>query len=169
MRAFLILFTLICIAFPCLSQEDGIAKHFGKYISQSNFEHTYVSNRMLSAILKSNANDLNPNSKDLMKEIKGMRQLSTRVQGKKFFEEFTQSLSSQGYENILQMRKGNGGVQMFLKNENRPNGELIIILLEGDYCTMTGFNGNINLENMTALSKSLNVKGAEFIPQAKKK
>jgi hypothetical protein len=140
-----------------------------KYIQSEDFEHTYVSNRMFNAILKSNANEIAPNVRELMKDIKGMRQISTKKDHKKYFDEFAQTFESKGFQNVLAIRRGNDRINMYLKNENKSDGELIMLIQESNSFNLTSFNGNINLDNMSTISKALNIKGAEYIPQARKK
>jgi hypothetical protein len=163
------IYILLCMSTAVFAQEDGVAKHLSSFIRNDQFEHTYVSNRMLSAILKSNATELTPDVRDLLKDIKGMRQLSTSASRKKHFDEFATTFESKGYENILSIRKGNDEVKMFLRNENKSDGELIMVILDAQHCGVTSFYGQINLDNMSRLSKAMNIKGAEYIPQARKK
>lgn len=163
---FILSLGLYCSAF---SQEDALAKNLNKYIQSDDFEHAYVSNRMFHAILKTDANELTPNVRDLLKDIKGMRQLSTQKEGRKYFDEFSQLFESRGFENVLSLKRGNGRINMYLKNENKPDGELILAIQQGNSVSLTSFIGSINLEKMASLSKALNIEGAEYIPQAKKK
>lgn len=169
MKKYLFIILALSIISNANAQEDAVAKYMSNYIQNENFEHTYVSNRMFNAILKSNASEISPNIRELMKDIKGMRQLSTKKDNKKYFDEFAQTLEKKGFENVLSIRRGNERVHMYLKNENKSDGELIMLIQEANSFNLTGFNGNINLDNMSTISKALNIKGAEYIQQARKK
>lgn len=168
MKYFIISFAIIS-SINLFSQEDGIARYLDKYIQEDEFEHTYVSNRMFSAILKNDASDLTPGVKESLKAIKGMRQLYSKKDGKKHFDAFTQIFESKGYENVLFVKKTNDRISMYLKNENKSDAELIMIMQQNNLIQITGFYGQISLEKMAQLSKELNIEGAEYIPQAKKK
>jgi hypothetical protein len=169
MKKYLFILLALTIISTINAQEDAVAKYMANYILSEDFEHTYVSNRMFSAILKSNANEIAPNVRELLKDIKGMRQLNTKKDTKKYFDEVAQTLEKKGFENVLSIRRGNERVHMYLKNENKSDGELIMLIQESNSFNLTGFNGNINLDNMSTISKALNIKGAEYIPQARKK
>jgi len=163
---FILSFLFLAAAF---SQEDAVAKYFAKYIQDDQFEHAYISNRMFSAVLKSNTAEINPRARDLMKDIKGMRMLGAKADGKKYFDEFSKLFESKGFETVLNIKKPGERVNMYIKNEDKPDGELIMIILTENQCKMTSFNGKINLDNMAVISKSLNIQGAEYLEQAKKK
>jgi hypothetical protein len=159
----------ICFLSGLYSQEDAVVKYFAKYIQDDQFEHAYISNRMFNAVLKSNTNEINPKARDLMKDIKGMRMLGSKTDGKKYFDEFSKLIESKGFETVLNIKKPGERVNMYIKNEDKPDGELIMVIQTENQCKLTSFNGKVNLDNMAIISRSLNIQGAEYLEQAKKK
>ena len=150
------------------AQEDGIAKFFNKQINDDKFSHTFISPRMISAVVKMDINDMDDEMKSIVKDLKGMRILSTDKESKKNFDDFMKVLDSKGYETIVFSRKPAESVKIYLKDENKPNGELIMLFFRNETCSMTSIHGNINLDRIAKLSRQLNIKGAEYLENIKR-
>lgn len=156
-------------ALTLTAQEDGIVRYFSKQIHNDQFEHAYISPRMISAVSKMDVKDMDAESKATIKDLKGMRILSTKSGGKKWYEDAVKSLDTKGYETVMSARKKSENVQIYLKNEDKPDGELIMVLNQNEACTMTSFHGKINLDKIAKLARSLNIGGSEYLENMKKK
>jgi len=151
------------------AQEDGIAKFFSSQINDDKFSHSYISPRMISAVVKMDIEDMDDELKTIIKDLKGMRILSSSKDGKKHFDEFVKILDTKGYETIVSTRRPAESVKIYLKNEDKPDGEILMVFFANDACAMTSINGNINLDRIAKLSRQLNIKGAEYLENVKRK
>ena len=159
-------FSIIGITY---AQEDGIAKYFESQINNEKFTHSYVSPRMISAVIKMDVEDMDDEMKSIVKDLNGMRILSSQNEGKKHFADFVKLLDTKGYETIVFTRKPAESVKIYLKNEDKPDGEILMVFYSNDVCSMTSINGNINLDRIAKLSRQLNIKGAEYLENVKRK
>jgi len=167
-----VFFTLMIAAISTLNfinaQEDGIAKFFANQINDDRFSHSYISPRMISAVVKMDIEDMDDELKAIVKDLRGMRILSSSKDGKKHFDDFVKVLDTKGYEIIVSTRKPAESVKIYLKNEDKPDGEILMVFYSKDACAMTSINGNINLDRIAKLSRQLNIKGAEYLENVKR-
>jgi hypothetical protein len=163
-----VLFFLLSLTGITLAQEDGIAKYFESQINNENFSHSYISPRMISAVIKMDIEDMDDEMKAIIKDLKGMRILSSQDEGRKHFAEFVKLLDTKGYETIVSSRKPAESVKIYLKNEDKPDGEILMVFFSNDVCSMTSINGRINLDRIAKLSRQLNIKGAEYLENVKR-
>jgi hypothetical protein len=169
MKSFLLLTLFSFISFFSIhAQEDGIVKYFSNQINDSNFNHAYISPRMISAVIKMDISELDEEMKSIIKDLKGMRILSSQKDGKKHFDDFVKILDTKGYETIVSTRKPAESVRIYLKNEDKPDGEILMVFFSNDACSMTAINGKVNLDRIAKLSRQLNIKGAEYLQNMKR-
>ncbi len=162
-------FFLLGVTAPVWGQDDAIVKYFSKYIDDERFVHAYVSPRMFSAVAKLEEKDMSEELKSIIRDLKGMRILSIKNSGRKYFDEYTKAMDTKGYETVYAVGKKSENVKIYLRNENKPDGELLMVHHQDDSCTLTSFFGKVNLDRMAKLSASLNISGAEHLQKIPRK
>ncbi len=91
------------------AQEDAISKYFSKYVDDERFTVVYISGKMFSMINKMELDLEDDEAQAIMsvcKDLKGLRILTTETDGGKFYQEALATISTKGYETLLEVREG---------------------------------------------------------------
>lgn len=173
---------LIAIAFALLfttaafGQEDAISKYFAKYVDDERFTVVYVSGKMFEMI---NKMELDFDDEEaaavlsVVKDIKGLRILTTEEDGLKFYNEALKIIDTKGYETLMTVREGKSEhVQFLVKDSNdgkNINELLLLVGGEGEDFVLISFIGNIDLNEVGKLSKAFEGGDKKDTPRAEGK
>ncbi len=155
------LFLTAGITSSAVAQEDAISKYFAKYVDDERFTVVYISGKMFQMINKMEL-DLNDDEAQailsVVKDLKGLRILTTETDGGKFYKEALNTISTKGYETLLEVREGKGEAVKFLVKDSNGGTNLNELLLlvggENEDFVMLSFIGNIDLSQVGKLSKA---------------
>ena len=160
MRLFAFFFAMF-LATAMTAQEDAISKYFSKYVDDERFTVVYVSGKMFELINKMEL-DLDDEEAEavlaVVKDLKGLRILTTEEDGLKFYKEATSIIDTKGYEVLMTVREGKGENVQFLVKDSQ-NGEIIDELLllvggENEDFVLVSFIGKIDLNEVGKLAKA---------------
>lgn len=149
-----------------VAQEDAISKYFSKYVDDERFTVVYISGKMFSMINKMELDLDDEEAQAVMsvvKDLKGLRILTTETDGAKFYKEALQTINTKGYETLLEVREGNSENVKFLVKDSNSGSTLNELLLlvggENEDFVLLSFIGNIDLSQVGKLSKAFDNKG----------
>lgn len=168
-RMYKILIVLLILPVLSQAQNDAIVTYFSSEMENDLFKHAYISPRMINAVVKMDVEDMDEDIRMIVKDLKGMRILSSDKDGKNQYSRFIKELDSQPYEVIVSSRTPAESVKIYLKNEGQPDGELIMVYQTNETCSITSISGLLDLEKIAKLSRQLNIKGAEFLEDVNRK
>jgi vacuolar-type H+-ATPase subunit F/Vma7 len=146
------------------SSEDAISKYFKKYVDDERFTVVYVSGKMFEMINKMDI-DLDDEEAeailDVVKELKGLRILTTEEDGLKFYNEALKIINKNEYETLMTVRQGKAeNVQFLVKQSGDTIHELLLLVGgEDEEFVLISFIGNIDLDKVGELSKAFKDKG----------
>ncbi len=150
------------------AQSDAIARYFDKYMNDDRFTVVFVSPKMFDMVSKMDLQTGDPQAQaalDIIKDLQGLRILTTEVTPLKFFQEAKDMLPGKGYEVLMTVRDNKSGdnVEFLVKEAGDKIHELLLLVGSSDEFVMLSFTGAIDLKKIGELSKVLNVEGAEHL------
>ncbi len=163
---FIALFLTAGITSTAQAQEDAISKYFSKYVDDERFTVVYVSGKMFQMINKMELDLDDEEAQAVMsvvKDLKGLRILTTDTDGAKFYKEALATINTKGYETLLEVREGKDQNVKFLVKDGNNGSTLNELLLlvggEDEDFVLLSFIGNIDLSQVGKLSKAFNEDG----------
>ncbi len=150
------------------AQADAIDKYFQQYLEDDDFTVVYVSPKMFQLISKLDLNEVDndPEAKLVMetiKDIKGLRVLSTDVNAMDRYKEAMNKINTNEYEVLVTVRDKGENVRIWIKEEASVISELLLIVGALDEFVMLSFVGNIDLDKISKLANNIDIKGAEHL------
>jgi hypothetical protein len=161
-----ILFTILSL--QIFGQSDAIEKYFKDYSENDQFSVVYVSPKMFQMIGKATSGVSDQEYLDIVKDLKGLRILSTENNGMKYYKEANTRINAKEYEELMTVRDRNENIRFITKESNGIISELLLLVGGSNEFVMMSFVGNINLDKIAKLSKKLDIQGAEHLDKAVK-
>jgi len=143
-------------------QSDAIEKYFDKYMDDENFTVVYVSPKMFEMVAKIAPEDLDSDTKDVIKDLKGLRILTTDYNTKAFYKEAKSLIDTKEYEILMTVRDEGTNVEFLVKDQGDIINELLL-LVGGDEFVMMSFVGDIDLNKISKLANSIDIDGMEHL------
>ncbi len=160
MKYLSVLFALF-LSTSMFAQEDAISKYFSKYVDNEDFTVVYVSGKMFELINKMELDFDDEEAEAVLavvKDLKGLRILTTENDGLKYYKEALQIINTKEYETLMTVREGKGeNVQFLVKDSNGGdilNELLLLVGGEGEEFVLISFIGSIDLNEVGKLAKA---------------
>ncbi len=148
--------------------QDAIEKYFEKYMNDENFTVVYISPKMFQMVSKIAPEDMDADVKDVIKNLKGLRILTTEYNTKAFYTEAKSKINTKEYEVLMTVRDDGTNVEFLVKETGDIINELLL-LVGGDEFVMMSFVGNIDLKKIAKLSKDMDIDGMEHLKKLDEK
>ena len=143
------------------AQEDAITKYFSKYVDNEDFTVVYVSGKMFELINKMELDFDDEEAEAVLavvKDLKGLRILTTENDGLKYYKEALQIINTKEYETLMTVREGGEGenVQFLIKDNGGDvlNELLLLVGGDGEEFVLISFIGAIDLNEVGKLAKA---------------
>ncbi|MDX1684598.1 MAG: DUF4252 domain-containing protein [Saprospiraceae bacterium] len=164
----LLLLIFMAASFGLNAQIDAISKYFDKYMDDQDFTVVYVSPKMFSLVSKLDIEDMDEEAKMLLKEIKGLRILTTDKDPMKYYNEAMKTFDVSEYESLMTVRDEGENVNILIKSSSEDTIEELLLLVGGDEFVMLSFLGNIDIDRISKLAEGMDVKGAQHLEKLNK-
>ncbi len=163
---FSIIFTLsfLSISFG----QDAIEKLFNDYQNNADFKVVYVAPKMFQMVAKMTSESDQNEFKEIVKDLKGLRILSTEKNPQQTYTEANKRLAIKDYEELITVKEKGSNVRFVTKETNGKISELLLLVGSASEFTMISFVGNIDLNKISKLASKLNIEGAEHLDKVKK-
>lgn len=167
----ILLFATLISTNVSFGQKDAIASFFSQYMEDDDFTSVFISPKLFKMVSKVAPDDMDPEVKDLISNLKGLRILSTDTSdGMKLYREAKSKINTKGYEELMSVRDGpNEEILFLVKEKGDIISELLMISGSSDDFTMISFIGNIDLATLAKLSKDLDIDGMEHFDKIDEK
>lgn len=157
------------ISFASFAQVDAIERFFKDYQEDQNFTVVYVSPKMFQMVSKATDGGTDQELAAIVKDLKGLRILTTEVNPDKIYKEANKRLNIKEYEELVTVRDKDSNVRFVTKETNGMISELLLLVGGKDDFVMMSFVGNIDLNKISKLAKKLDIDGAEHLEKVNKK
>ncbi len=163
-------FVIVFMVFQVSAQTDAIEKLFSDYQKNEDFSVVYVGPKMFQMFAKAAKNgESDEEFMDIVKDLKGLRIMTTSKKSLLIYGEANKRLNSNGYEELMTVKEKGSNVRFVTKETNNTITELLLVVGSVDSFTMMSFTGKIDLNKMSKLAKKLDIKGAEHLDKVNKK
>lgn len=166
-------FSILILSFGMANaQVDAISKYFDQYMEDDDFTVVFVSPKMFQLLGKLDTSGLNDREAEdvlgVIKDLRGLRVLTTEKNANSFYKEAMNKINTKEYETLMTVRSKGDNVRFLVKDSGDVIDELLL-LVGGDTFTMISFVGKIDLNKISKLSKSLDIKGMEHLDELEEK
>ena len=150
------------------AQSNAISKYFEQYVDDERFTSVFISPKMFQMFSKLEINDIDDEETeiilDIVKDLRGLRILTTEINAKAFYEEAKRKINTKEYEILMSVRdRGEDSVEFLIKDEDDIIKELLLLVGGDEEFVLLSFVGNIDLQKISKLSKSIDIKGMEHL------
>jgi hypothetical protein len=145
------------------SQADAITKYFNQYVEDTSFTVVYISPKMFEMISKLAEDEMEPEIEQIIRDLKGLRVLTTERNGMRYYKEAMNKINVNEYEELMTVRDGDQNVRFVIKEKNDVIEELLLLVGAPDQFVMISFVGKINLDKISKLAKAGNIDGLEHL------
>ncbi len=163
---------ILFLAVTGFAQPNGIEQYFSKYKDDERFTMVYVSPKMFQMFTKvaeGAGEDLEPEIQEMISKLKGLKILTTDVDARDFYNEAIDMFDTSQYDELMTVRSEGDDVKFLVKDSNGGNVvEELLLLVGGDEFVMMSFVGEINLQQVGRLARSIDMKGANHLEKLKK-
>lgn len=152
------------------AQADAIEKYFNQYLDDERFTVVYISPKMFNMVAKMDIEDLDAETKELISNLKGLRILTTEINTLAFYNEALKKINTSEYEILMKVRDGDENVHILIKDDGGQRIHELLLLVGGasDFVLLS-FIGDIDLDKISKLANSMDIKGVEHLEKIEKK
>lgn len=163
-KATLIILILTLVATKLLGQ-DAIDKYFGAYRDDPSFTSVVISSKMFQLFSQlDTGSEESKSAMEAMKGITGIKILTNDAAGDaaKGFNTAITKLGKE-YEILMSVDEKEEKVRFFIREENTKIKEVLMLVAGGQKLFIMSISGDIDLEKLSSLSKSMNVGGMDYL------
>ncbi len=166
-----LLFSLFVITLPLAlnAQNTPVDELFEKYSGKEGFTSVYITSYMFSMFADIETSD--PEFDDLMKNLTGIKILATDDSyngSANFYKEIIDKLPMSKYKELMVIKEKDQDVKFLINEKDGKIIELLLIAGGKDDNALISIQGNIDLKNISKLSKSMQIDGLKHLEEIDK-
>ncbi|MDH3650546.1 MAG: DUF4252 domain-containing protein [Saprospiraceae bacterium] len=155
--------TLIATTYG-MAQTNALDKFFSSYMDDPSFTVVTISPKMFQMISKLDIEDMEPEVKDLIHNIKGLRILAREdYDGRQLYQEASEKINTNDYDELLRVRDKDENVRIFVKSQGDIINELLLIVGGSSEFVLLDLTGAIDLKTVGKLGGALDVPGIQHL------
>ncbi len=164
MKKIVILSMLILGGLAAQAQDDAISKFFTKYQNDESFTQVTITARMFGLFANLDTEDAEDQEViDAISKVKGLRILAKEdiSNGKELYDEAYKLIRVQDYEELMTVRDKDSDMRFMIQEKGGIITELLMIMGSDDSFLLLSLIGDIDLKQISKLSKSMDIDGFE--------
>ena len=161
---------IIALTIPVLlsAQSSQVEKIFTKYSGTEGYTSVHITKYMFELFAKIADEKEDQEFKDITSKLTGIKILTldsaTNVKRRQdFYKEIVGSLSKTEYKDLMIIKEGNEEVKFMIREIDDKISELVMIVGGKGEAVLIVLLGDINLKQISKLSKSMDIKGFEHL------
>lgn len=169
------LMVLVAIALPAWATAQSPADAiFDKYSGQEGFTSVYITPHMFSLFADIETEEDESGFMDLVKNLKSIKILSleddSTGKGPKvnLYSEIMKDFPKNKYEELMVVKKSDQDVTFYIHKDGKKISELLMVIGGKNDNALISIQGDIDLKNISKLSKSMNIDGMENLEEIDK-
>ncbi len=169
-KIFLSLVILLFVA-DLSGQTNPVDELFSKYSGKEGFSSVYISSKMLGLFANMEAGD--EEAENVMGKLKSIRILtvidSTLNRKINFHSELSKKMDFSDYEELMVVREGQDITYFLTRQSGKSMVELLMITGGSGGNTMISIRGDLNLKDISGLSKNMGIEELKMLEDIEKK
>ncbi len=164
MKKIALLSILILSTLAANAQDDAITKFFSKYQNDESFTQINITGRMFSLFTNFEAEDEEDQEMiDAVSKVKGLKILAKDdiSNGQALYNEAFKLIDSKEYEELMTIREKDSDMKFLIKEKDGIIAELLMVIGSEDSFFLLSLVGDIDLKQISKLSKSMDIDGFE--------
>ncbi len=150
------------------AQNSPVDKLFDKYSGQKGYTSVYISSYMFSMFSEVEYDDKEMD--DLVNNLKSIKILAADdISTAQFKKDIVKKLPLSDYKELMVVKEEGDNVTFLINEKNGRIGELLIITEGENDNAIICIQGNIDLKNISKLSKSVKIEGLEHLEDIENK
>ena len=156
-----------------LAQNSQLSNFFDKYSGQEGYTSVYITKYMFELFAKISDEQEDKEFKELTSNLNSIKILTADSlmearNGGKFQKELLQILPKTNYKDLMIIKEGRQDIRFLIREEKSKITELVMIVTGEDDPVLIFLEGDINLKNISKMSKSMKIKGFEHLEKVDK-
>jgi len=160
----ILLFSMALLAVFELFSQDAIDRYFGSYADDPDATTITISSKMFSLFAEIEPDD--PDSKealDAMSDLTGIRIITKDgLSSKQSYSKVVDKVGKE-YELLMSIDENDEKVRFFVREEKEKIAELFMVVEGKDMLFLMSILGDIDLNKISKMSKSMNVGGMNYL------
>lgn len=171
MKKIFLSFTALCLTLLMLAQSGPVEEMFNKYSEKPGFTVVSISSKMLSMF--ANKDTEIEDADDIISRLKSIKILSVDDsllnKNLNFYSELSKKLDLSVYEELMVVKEGPDITKFLIKQTGNTISELLVIIGGPGGNSLISIKGDLNLKNISDLSKSLDMQELKKLNKIEKK
>ncbi len=172
MKKLMIVMVMMAAAFAVQAQGDAISKFFTKYQNDVSFSQVNMSSKMFS--LMANLEVENPEDQEvvnMISKLKGLRILAKEEarDSRELYKEALSMIPKSEFEELMSVRDKDKDMKFYIKESGGKISELVMVAGGNDEFMILSLFGEIDLKQVSKISKKMNIDGLENLENIKDK
>jgi len=168
------LIILFMIPVLALSQKSPLNELFDKYSGQEGYTSVHITKYMFQLFAKISDDKEDKEFKEVTSKLDAIKILTVSDdananQKKTFKDEIIQRLPKSVYKDLMIIKDGKKEITFMIKEDGSKISELVMFVEENNESVLIYLDGDINLKNISKLSKSMKIDGFEHLEKVDKK
>lgn len=168
MKNLIIIFTTVCVSITANAQNDVVTKLFNDYYDDENFTKISVSSKMFELFTEIEPGDEDEQEiLEAVSKLKGLKVIAADSIGnsQKLYANAVKKISGNGYEELMEVKDAREDMKFMIKEKDGIIDELVMVVGGNKSFFIMSLYGEIDLKKISKLSKSMNIKGMEYLKQ----
>jgi len=154
------------------SQEDVITKYFSEYERRDDFTTIIITSKMFQLIAQVPESEDEEDVMNVIRKLNGLKILTSSEypQRADLSREAVKIITDKGFEELMIIKEGEEEIKFMIHEDDGHISEFVMLIAEdedGDFFLMT-MTGNLQLEDISRLSKTLDIDGFEHLEKIDK-
>jgi len=154
------------------AQHDQLLKFFDKFQGKDGFTTVYITPKMFELFSDLDIEDEDfDDAQEAISMLKGIRILVLDSVGSltynpvKLYDEVANMAENINYEELMVVKNGETNVKFLIREQAKVIEELLLLVSAEDNFVFLSLVGNIDLKKISALSKSMDVEGLDYLEE----
>jgi hypothetical protein len=169
------IFLLAIMPVFVIGQTSAINNLFDKYSGQDGFTTVDVSKGLFELFAEIDAED--PEFEDFQKAVEGIESLrlvaysikeGSEGMKNQFYEEVMSSIPFREFKELMVIKDNDANVNFYAQSSGSVISEMIMVVDGADEAVLMSMTGNIDLNNVAKLGKTMNMSGMQYLGKMKK-
>ena len=171
MKKIFLSFTALCLTLMIQAQSNPVDEMFNRYSEKHGFTVVSISSKMFSLFANKEAD--NKDADNVINRLKSIKILTVEDsllnKNLNFYTELSKKLDLSVYEELMVVKTGPDITKFLIKQSGNTISELLVVKGGPGGNSLISIKGELNLKNISDMSKSIDIQELKSLDQIKKK